>query len=105
MGEPAKVLQKGKITIPADIRQNLGINEGKRALSLRSTILFSHSQSTSTHTKQQPNLHRDVKPKKTTTTRNQITQMSFNSNSLSLRPGDKYIERGGYAQAESQIKV
>jgi AbrB family looped-hinge helix DNA binding protein len=28
MGEQAKVLQKGKITIPADIRQRLGINEG-----------------------------------------------------------------------------
>ena len=28
MGEQAKVLQKGKITIPADIRQKLGINEG-----------------------------------------------------------------------------
>ena len=28
MGEQAKVLQKGKITIPADIRQKLGISEG-----------------------------------------------------------------------------
>jgi AbrB family looped-hinge helix DNA binding protein len=28
MGEQTKVLQKGKITIPADIRQRLGINEG-----------------------------------------------------------------------------
>jgi AbrB family looped-hinge helix DNA binding protein len=28
MGEQSKVLQKGKITIPADIRQKLGINEG-----------------------------------------------------------------------------
>ena len=28
MGEQVKVLQKGKITIPADIRQKLGINEG-----------------------------------------------------------------------------
>ncbi|MCJ7631636.1 AbrB/MazE/SpoVT family DNA-binding domain-containing protein [Candidatus Bathyarchaeota archaeon] len=28
MGEQARVLQKGKITIPADIRQKLGINEG-----------------------------------------------------------------------------
>ena len=28
MGEQTKVLQKGKITIPADIRQKLGINEG-----------------------------------------------------------------------------
>lgn len=28
MGEQAKVLQKGKITIPADIRQRLGISEG-----------------------------------------------------------------------------
>ncbi len=28
MGEQRKVLQKGKITIPADIRQKLGINEG-----------------------------------------------------------------------------
>jgi len=28
MGEQIKVLQKGKITIPADIRQKLGINEG-----------------------------------------------------------------------------
>ena len=28
MGEQAKVLQKGKITIPADIRRKLGINEG-----------------------------------------------------------------------------
>jgi AbrB family looped-hinge helix DNA binding protein len=27
-GEQTKVLQKGKITIPADIRQKLGINEG-----------------------------------------------------------------------------
>lgn len=28
MGEQVKVLQKGKITIPADIRQKLGIEEG-----------------------------------------------------------------------------
>jgi AbrB family looped-hinge helix DNA binding protein len=28
MGEQVKVLQKGKITIPANIRQKLGINEG-----------------------------------------------------------------------------
>ena len=28
MGEQIRVLQKGKITIPADIRQKLGINEG-----------------------------------------------------------------------------
>jgi len=28
MGAQIKVLQKGKITIPADIRQKLGINEG-----------------------------------------------------------------------------
>ncbi|MGD0071851.1 MAG: AbrB/MazE/SpoVT family DNA-binding domain-containing protein [Candidatus Bathyarchaeia archaeon] len=28
MGEQVKVLQKGKITIPADIRQKLGIAEG-----------------------------------------------------------------------------
>jgi AbrB family looped-hinge helix DNA binding protein len=28
MSEQIKVLQKGKITIPADIRQKLGINEG-----------------------------------------------------------------------------
>jgi AbrB family looped-hinge helix DNA binding protein len=28
MGEQVKVLQKGKITIPADIRQKLGISEG-----------------------------------------------------------------------------
>lgn len=28
MGEQVKVLQKGKITIPASIRQKLGINEG-----------------------------------------------------------------------------
>ena len=28
MGEQTKVLQKGKITIPADIRQKLGIDEG-----------------------------------------------------------------------------
>jgi len=28
IGEQTKVLQKGKITIPADIRQKLGINEG-----------------------------------------------------------------------------
>lgn len=28
MDEQTKVLQKGKITIPADIRQKLGINEG-----------------------------------------------------------------------------
>lgn len=28
MGEQMKVLQKGKITIPADIRQKLGIKEG-----------------------------------------------------------------------------
>jgi AbrB family looped-hinge helix DNA binding protein len=28
MGEQTKVLQKGKITIPAGIRQKLGINEG-----------------------------------------------------------------------------
>jgi AbrB family looped-hinge helix DNA binding protein len=28
MGEQTKVLQKGKITIPADIRQKLGISEG-----------------------------------------------------------------------------
>jgi len=28
MGEQRKVLQKGKITIPADIRQKLGIHEG-----------------------------------------------------------------------------
>jgi AbrB family looped-hinge helix DNA binding protein len=28
MGEQTKVLQKGKITIPAYIRQKLGINEG-----------------------------------------------------------------------------
>ncbi|HYA78242.1 MAG TPA: AbrB/MazE/SpoVT family DNA-binding domain-containing protein [Verrucomicrobiae bacterium] len=28
MGEQVKVLQKGKITIPAKIRQKLGINEG-----------------------------------------------------------------------------
>jgi AbrB family looped-hinge helix DNA binding protein len=28
MGEQTKVLQKGKITIPADIRQRLGISEG-----------------------------------------------------------------------------
>jgi len=28
LGEQVKVLQKGKITIPADIRQKLGINEG-----------------------------------------------------------------------------
>ena len=28
MGEQTKVLQKGKITIPTDIRQKLGINEG-----------------------------------------------------------------------------
>jgi len=28
MGEQIKVLQKGKITIPAEIRQKLGINEG-----------------------------------------------------------------------------
>jgi len=28
MGVQIKVLQKGKITIPADIRQKLGINEG-----------------------------------------------------------------------------
>jgi AbrB family looped-hinge helix DNA binding protein len=28
MGEQIKVLQKGKITIPADIRQRLGISEG-----------------------------------------------------------------------------
>jgi len=28
MGEQIKVLQKGKITIPADIRQKLGISEG-----------------------------------------------------------------------------
>ncbi len=28
LGEQIKVLQKGKITIPADIRQKLGISEG-----------------------------------------------------------------------------
>jgi AbrB family looped-hinge helix DNA binding protein len=28
MGEQTKVLQKGKITIPAEIRQKLGISEG-----------------------------------------------------------------------------
>lgn len=28
MGEQVKVLQKGKITIPANIRQKLGINDG-----------------------------------------------------------------------------
>jgi len=28
MGEQVKVLQKGKITIPAKMRQKLGINEG-----------------------------------------------------------------------------
>jgi AbrB family looped-hinge helix DNA binding protein len=28
MGEQTKVLQKGKITIPSDIRKKLGINEG-----------------------------------------------------------------------------
>jgi AbrB family looped-hinge helix DNA binding protein len=28
MGEQTKVLQKGKITIPVDIRQKLGIDEG-----------------------------------------------------------------------------
>jgi AbrB family looped-hinge helix DNA binding protein len=28
LGEQVKVLQKGKITIPADIRQKLGIDEG-----------------------------------------------------------------------------
>jgi AbrB family looped-hinge helix DNA binding protein len=28
MGEQVKVLQKGKITIPANIRQKLGISEG-----------------------------------------------------------------------------
>ncbi len=28
MGEQVKVLQKGKITIPTNIRQKLGINEG-----------------------------------------------------------------------------
>jgi AbrB family looped-hinge helix DNA binding protein len=28
MGEQVRVLQKGKITIPANIRQKLGINEG-----------------------------------------------------------------------------
>lgn len=28
MGEQVKVLQKGKITIPSDIRQKLGIDEG-----------------------------------------------------------------------------
>jgi len=28
LGEQVKVLQKGKITIPADIRQKLGIEEG-----------------------------------------------------------------------------
>jgi AbrB family looped-hinge helix DNA binding protein len=28
LGEQVKVLQKGKITIPANIRQKLGINEG-----------------------------------------------------------------------------
>jgi AbrB family looped-hinge helix DNA binding protein len=28
MGEQTKVLQKGKITIPANIRQKLGISEG-----------------------------------------------------------------------------
>jgi AbrB family looped-hinge helix DNA binding protein len=28
VGERVKVLQKGKITIPADIRQKLGISEG-----------------------------------------------------------------------------
>jgi AbrB family looped-hinge helix DNA binding protein len=28
MGEQVKVLQKGKITIPADIRRKLGIDEG-----------------------------------------------------------------------------
>jgi AbrB family looped-hinge helix DNA binding protein len=28
LGEQTKVLQKGKITIPADIRQRLGISEG-----------------------------------------------------------------------------
>lgn len=28
MGEQVKVLQKGKITIPADIRERLGIDEG-----------------------------------------------------------------------------
>lgn len=28
MGEQVKVLQKGKITIPAEIRQQLGIDEG-----------------------------------------------------------------------------
>jgi AbrB family looped-hinge helix DNA binding protein len=28
LGEQTKVLQKGKITIPAGIRQKLGINEG-----------------------------------------------------------------------------
>lgn len=28
MGEQTKVLQKGKITIPANIRQRLGISEG-----------------------------------------------------------------------------
>jgi AbrB family looped-hinge helix DNA binding protein len=28
MGEQVKVLQKGKITIPADMRQKLGITEG-----------------------------------------------------------------------------
>lgn len=28
LSEQTKVLQKGKITIPADIRQKLGINEG-----------------------------------------------------------------------------
>jgi len=28
MGAQTKVLQKGKITIPADIRERLGINEG-----------------------------------------------------------------------------
>ena len=30
MGEQRKVLQKGKITIPADIRRKLGINEGDK---------------------------------------------------------------------------
>lgn len=30
MGEQIKVLQKGKITIPANIRRKLGINEGDR---------------------------------------------------------------------------
>jgi len=28
LGEQSKVLQKGKVTIPADIRRKLGINEG-----------------------------------------------------------------------------